>query len=135
MTESDKKLAELLSGASTIAMVGASPNPSRPSNMVMRYLVEHGYDVIPVRPKVKEILGRTCYGSLEEIPRKVDVVDVFRKADACPAIARSATTIGARLLWLQQGIVSGEAANIARDAGLEVEMDRCIKTFHQKLIP
>jgi hypothetical protein len=133
MMESDEKLAEFLSDARTIALVGASPNPSRPSNNVMQYLLEHGYDVIPVRPKVKEVLGRDCFGSLEEIPRRIDIVNVFRKSDACPAVARSAVTIGAGMVWLQQGIISEEAAAIAGGAGLEVVMDRCIKVVHQEL--
>lgn len=133
MSLNDEQLAELLSAARTIAVVGASPNPSRPSNVVMGYLVEKGYDVIPVRPKVKEIMGRRCYAELGDIPAAPDIVDVFRRADACPDIARSAAAAGARMLWLQEGIVSDEAARIAREAGMAFVMDRCIKTAHRDL--
>jgi hypothetical protein len=133
MTENEEKMTRFLSGVRTIALVGASPNPSRPSNTVMRYLIGKGYDVIPVRPKVSKVLDRTCYSSLEEIPHEVDIVDVFRKPEACPEVARSAVAIRARMLWLQLGIVSEDAARIAGEAGLEVVMDRCIKTVHEEL--
>ncbi len=129
----DREMAELLQRARVVAVVGASPRPERPSNMVSRYLLEHGYDVVPVRPKVHEILGRPCYGSLEEVPGHVDIVDVFRRPEACVDIARSAVAIGADTLWLQQGIVSEEAERIAVEGGLKVVMDRCIKVVHQRL--
>lgn len=122
-----------MAGAHVIAVVGASPNPDRPSHRVSRYLLEHGFDVIPVRPRVKEILGRHCYASLEEITAPVDIVDVFRRPEACPDIARAAVAIGVRTLWLQEGIVSEEAASIAREGGLQVVMDRCTQKVHQQL--
>jgi len=123
----------ILAEARVIAVVGASPNPNRPSNDVARYLIEQGFEVIPVRPKVSEILGRPCYATLEEIPVSVDLVDVFRRAEACPDIARSAVAIGARALWLQEGIVSQEAAGIARAGGLRVVMDLCVKKVHHDM--
>lgn len=127
------RIKAILADDRAVAVVGASPNPSRPSYKVMRFLLENGYRVIPVRPRVKEILGQPCYGSLAEIPEEIGIVDVFRRPDACPAVAAEAVTVGARTLWLQQGIVSVEAAAIARAAGLEVVMDRCIKVAHQEL--
>lgn len=133
MVIDEERLSAALVSAGVIAVVGASPNPARPSNMVMTYLVDQGYDVIPVRPKVSEIIGRPCYPSLEDIPRHVDIVDVFRRAEACPDVARSAVTIGAGMLWLQEGIISEEAARIAEEGGLTVVMDRCIKVVHQDL--
>ncbi len=133
MGMTEQTLSSILGAARVIAVVGASPNPGRPSHQVARYLIEHGFDVVPVRPKVKEILGRKCYGSLEEIPVRVDIVDVFRKPEACPDVARSAVAVGANVLWLQEGIISEEAARIAREGGLEVVMDACIKKVHQQL--
>lgn len=122
----------ILGDARTIAVVGASPNPARPSHMVARYLMDNGYRVIPVRPRVSEILGQRCYEQLKDIPVPVDIVDVFRKPEACPAVARSAVAIGARILWLQEGIISEEAAAIASAGGLAVIMDYCIMVAHKK---
>ncbi|MFA5802362.1 MAG: CoA-binding protein [Thermoleophilia bacterium] len=130
----DEKLRLILVEARCIAVVGASPNPARPSNIVARYLLEKGYEVIPVRPKVSQILGRRCYSSLSEIEVPVDIVDVFRRAEACPDIARAAVAIGARVLWLQEGIISEEAAAIARDGGLDVVMDLCTRKVHERLL-
>src|SRR5215210_3792266 len=101
--------AEILSETHTIALVGASPNPSRPSNQVMRYLLEQGYRVIPVRPAVREVLGVACVESLAAIDEPVDLVDVFRRAEACPEVADQAVAAGVGALWLQLGIVSREA--------------------------
>jgi hypothetical protein len=132
--QSDEKLRLILAEAKSIAVVGASPNPARPSNAVARFLLQKDYDVIPVRPKVSKILGRPCYSSLEEIGRPVDIVDVFRKAEACPDIARAAVATGAKVLWLQEGIISEEAAAIARDGGLAVVMDECTRKVHERLL-
>ncbi|MBE0429287.1 MAG: CoA-binding protein [Thermoleophilia bacterium] len=129
----DEKMGSILRARATVAVVGASPNPKRPSHAVMRYLIEHGFNVIPVRPRVSEILDQRCFGSLEEIPVPVDIVDVFRKAEACPEVARSAVAIGARVLWLQEGIVSEDAAEIARQGGLDVVMDRCTMREHLRI--
>jgi predicted CoA-binding protein len=107
-------------------MVGASSNPARPSFGVMRFLLRRGFHVIPVSPNEVEVQGQRAYASLEEIPEQVDIVDVFRRADATPPIADSAVAIGAKALWLQLGIASEEAARRAKDGGLTVVMDRCI---------
>ncbi|MHB8859855.1 MAG: CoA-binding protein [Thermoleophilia bacterium] len=123
----------IMAKARVIAIVGASPNPDRPSHKVAAYLIEQGFEVIPVRPKVKEILGRRCYGSLEEIPGKIDIVDVFRRPEACPDVARAAVAAGAGALWLQEGIVSQEAARIAREGGLAIVMDLCTQKVHQHM--
>ncbi|MHB9112431.1 MAG: CoA-binding protein [Thermoleophilia bacterium] len=124
----------IVADSRVIAVVGASPNPARPSYMVASYLIDNGFVVIPVRPKVKTILGCECYGSLAEIRVKVDIVDVFRKPEACPDIARAAVEAGAGALWLQEGIISEDAAGIARDGGLRVVMDLCIKKVHAELL-
>lgn len=97
------------------------------------YLIENGFEVIPVRPKVGEILGRKCYGSLEEVPVKIDVVVVFRRPEACPEIALAAVRAGVSALWLQEGIISEGAARIAREGGLRVVMDQCIKKVHARM--
>jgi len=134
MDAAQQAIAEtILADSRVIAVVGASPNPARPSYIVASYLIENGFEVVPVRPKVSEILGRTCYGSLEEIPFQVDVVDVFRRSEACPEIARAAVAAGAGSLWLQEGIISEEAAGIAREGGLRVVMDLCIKKVHAEI--
>lgn len=135
MASLEDRIESIIAGIRVIAVVGASPNPGRPSHMVMSYLIENGFQVIPIRPKVKEILGRTCYENLMEVPLPVDVVDVFRKAEACPGIAGAAVAIGAKTLWLQEGIVSDEAARIAREGGLQVVMNQCIKKVHQEMKP
>ncbi len=135
MDNTEEIAAAIVAGARVIALVGASPNRDRPSNIVARYLISHGFEVMPVRPKVKEILGRTCYAGLRDIPDAVDIVDVFRKPEACPDIAREAVTIGAKVLWLQEGIVSDEAARIAHSGGLQVVMDRFIKKVHEEMKP
>ncbi len=133
MARDDDRLRKILTGARVVAVVGASPNPARPSNVVARYLLEQGYEVVPVRPAVKEILGRRCYPGLREVPGPIDVVDVFRRPEACPRVAREAAEAGARVLWLQEGIESDEAAAIAAGAGMEFVSDLCIKKAHQRL--
>ena len=123
--------AEILAGARTIAVVGASPKPHRPSHGVMRYLLEQGYDVIPVRPVgCDEVLGIPCARSVVEIDRRVDLVDVFRRPEACPDVARDAVAAGAGAVWLQLGIVSAEARRIAEEAGLDYVEDQCTKIVH-----
>jgi uncharacterized protein len=116
--------------ARTIAIVGLSPNRLRPSFFVGQYLQYRGYRIVPVNPTVSEILGETSYPSLKAIPFPVDVVDVFRAPSAAPAIAEEAAAVGAKALWLQFGVISPEAAEIARNAGLDVVMDRCMKIEH-----
>lgn len=133
MELTDDNLRWILASSPVIAMVGASPNPARPSNRVMKFLLDCGFDVIPVRPKVNEIMGKRCFASLDDITAKVDIVDVFRKPEACAGVARAAVAIGARILWLQEGIVSDDAAAFAHQGGLEVVMDRCIMKVIQNL--
>ncbi len=124
----DAEIAPLLRTARRIAVIGASSRPFRPSHGVMAALLRAGYDVVPVSPRETEVLGRRCYPDLAaavEAEGAVDIVDVFRNAEACPAHAREAVAAGAGCLWLQLGIVSWEAARIATEGGLQVVMDRC----------
>jgi predicted CoA-binding protein len=118
----------------TIAMVGLSADPMRPSHFAAIYMQSEGYDIVPVNPRYagERILGQLVYAALEEIPRPVQIVDVFRRAEEVPAIAHSAITIGANVLWMQLGVINEEAARIAREAGLEVVMDRCVKIEHAR---
>ncbi len=122
----------LLGNAGTVAVVGLSPNVLRPSNFIGFYLQRHGYRMVPVNPREKEILGQTCYPSLKAIPFHVDIVDVFRASDAVPEIAREAAAIKAGAIWLQFGVISLEGARIAEEAGVEVVMDRCMKVEHAR---
>ena len=124
--------AEILREARTIAMVGASPNHARPSNQVMRYLLEQGYDVIPVRPEgCDTVLGVRCVRTLAEIARPIDLVDVFRRPEFTPDVAREAVAAGAGALWLQLGIVSRESRRIAEEAGLDYVEDACMAVVHR----
>lgn len=113
--------------ARVIAVVGASPDPDRPSYDVMSALVARGYDVIPVRPGCGSILGRPCVASIAKIDRPIDIVDVFRRPEAVPEVARQAAAVGAKTLWLQEGIVSPEARAIANEAGMNYVENRCLK--------
>src|SRR5256714_8192082 len=130
---SDQELTQLLTDAATIAMVGASSNPDKASHGIMRKLQRAGYRVIPVNPKETEILGERSYASLLDIPERIDIVDVFRRAEDTPGIADEAVTIGAKALWLQTGIVNDDAAARARAGGLTVVMDLCIGATHSLL--
>ena len=128
-----RRPAEILAEARTIAVVGASPKPDRPSHGVMRYLLEQGYRCIPVRPRgCDEVLGVPCVHSLAEIEEPIDLVDVFRRPEACPEVAREAVAAGARSLWLQLGIVSPEARRIADAAGIDYVEDECTKIVHAR---
>ncbi len=115
-----------------IAIVGLSSNELRPSNFVGLYMQRHGYEIIPVNPREKEILGQTCYPSVSDIPGSVDVVDVFRASDAVPEIAEETVAIGAPFLWLQFGVISESGVNIATAGGVRVIMDRCLKIEHAR---
>ena len=126
-------LRRVLQGNRVIAVVGLSPNWNRASFFAAKYMLEHGYTVIPVNPGATEILGRKCYPDLASIPQPVDLVDVFRKpADATP-IAQEAIRLGAKCLWLQLGVINREAADKASAAGLDVVMDRCVKIEYARL--
>lgn len=123
----------ILRDAKTIAVVGLSGNPDKPSYGIAQALQHYGYRVIPVNPREEQVLGEKSYAALGEIPVPVDIVNVFRRADQTPPIAAEAVAIGAKCLWLQSGIVSEEAAAIAREGGLLVIMDHCIMVEHRKL--
>src|SRR3954451_8378941 len=130
---SDQQLKQLLTEATTIAMVGASSNPDKASHGIMQKLQRAGYRVIPVNPKETEILGERSYPSLIDVPERIDIVDVFRRAEDTPGIADDAVTTGAKALWLQTGIVSEDAAARAKAGGLIVVMDACIGATHSLL--
>jgi predicted CoA-binding protein len=124
----------LLRSAKTIAVVGLSNRRSRPSYGVSEYMQSSGYRIIPVNPNETEILGEKSWASLEEIPEHVDIVDIFRRPECVPVIVDSAIRIGAKGIWMQEGVVNDEAAGKARAAGLEVVMDRCILKEHRKML-
>jgi uncharacterized protein len=132
----DRELRILLGDARTIAVVGLSSKPDRPSHSVAAYLQRHGYRIVPVNPKETEVLGERAYATLLEIPADlhVDVVDVFRRAEVTPEVARDAAAIGARVLWLQEGIVNEEAGRIAEEAGMELIMGVCIRHTRERVM-
>jgi len=123
---------EVLGNAKTIAVVGLSPNPMRPSNPVAQYMQRHGYRIVPVNPNEQEILGEQCYPSLSDIPFPVDIVDVFRQPEAVLPIAEEAVKIGAKAIWLQLGVISPQGVAIAERGGLTVVMDLCIMVEHRR---
>lgn len=129
----DVELRSILGEARTIAVVGLSANPLRDSYEIAEYLQSKGYRIIPVNPNETEILGEVCYPTLLEVPEDVDVVDVFRRAKHTPEIAEQAVAIGAKVLWLQDGIVDDDARRIAEDAGMSVIMGVCIRTERRRL--
>ncbi|MBI2799339.1 MAG: CoA-binding protein [Gammaproteobacteria bacterium] len=126
-------LRRILAGAKTVAVVGLSANWQRPSNFAAKYMQAHGYRVIPVNPAYTTVLGERCYPSLAAIPEPIDMVDCFRASAEITALAREAIAVGAKVLWMQLGVINVEAAVIARAAGLEVVMDRCVKIEHARL--
>jgi uncharacterized protein len=129
----DRELRALMGDSHTIAVVGLSSKPWRDSYRVAAYLQRAGYRIIPVNPKETEVLGEKAYASLLDVPDPVDVVDVFRRAELTPAVARESVQIGAKALWLQLGIVSEEAARIAEEGGLSVIMGICLMNEHGRL--
>lgn len=134
MPEADiETLRRILATSRTIAIVGLSANWFRPSYFAAKYMIEHGYTVIPVNPQYPEVLGQKCYASLREIPGKVDIVDCFQKTERIVPLAEDAIAIGAKVLWQQIGVVNEEADRIARAAGLDSVMDRCVKIEHGRL--
>jgi uncharacterized protein len=122
----------ILRQARTIAMVGLSSNPFRPSHFAAIYMLAEGYEVIPVNPREQEVLGRRSYPSLRDIPVPVDIVDIFRDPQAVPPIVEEAIAIGAKVIWMQLGVINEQAAHQARAAGLEVVMDACVKIEHAR---
>jgi len=130
---SDEELKQILTAATTIAIVGASSDPDKESYGIMQKLQKAGYRVIPVNPRETEILGERSYPSLVDVPERIDIVDVFRRAEDAPGIADEAATIGAKVLWLQSGISSEEAAERATKGGLVTVMDTCIGATHSLL--
>jgi predicted CoA-binding protein len=128
-----KTLRRVLTEFKTVAMVGLSADWSRPSNFAAKYLIDHGFTVIPVNPKYDQILGQKCYPDLQSIPVPIDIVDLFQRVERIPPFVDAAIEIGAKLLWLQLGIVDELQAQKARDAGLEVVMDRCMKIEYARL--
>jgi predicted CoA-binding protein len=131
---SDEMMKNILLSAKTVASVGLSSNPMKASYGVDLYLQNKGYRIIPVNPTADEILGEKAYPDLESIPDKIDVVQVFRRPEDVPAVVADAIKIGAKVVWMQEGIVNEEAAQTAREAGLQVVMDACMRGTHQRLI-
>lgn len=123
---------DILTNYKTIAVVGLSSNPARPSHGVTQYMQESGYRIIPVNPNETEVLGEKSYASLEDVPHKIEIVDIFRRAEDVPPVVDSAIGAGAKVVWMQSGIENAEAAEKARAAGLTVVMDACILVEHQK---
>jgi len=117
----------------TIAVVGISDDPERPSHYVASFLETRGYNIIPVNPNLQEWEGKKCYPDLRSIPVKVDIVDIFRRSEAVPPIVDEAIAIKAKVVWMQKGIINEEAAAKAQDAGIEVVMDRCMKIDYKRL--
>jgi uncharacterized protein len=133
-TPPSEEIKKIVQNAKRIAVVGLSPKPHRESNNVARYLLEQGYDVIPVNPGQTEILERTCYKTLEDIPFDIDVADLFLNPIRIPPVVDQCIRIGVKTIWMQLGIVHNEAASKARKAGLEVVMNRCMMREHQKIM-
>lgn len=129
----DRELRHLLDETKTIAVVGLSDRPERPSYHVASYLREQGYHIIPVNPTITEFMGEKAYPTLRDVPVPVDMVDVFRRPDAVPEVVRDAIAIRAKTIWLQDGVVHQAAAEEARQAGLQVIMDKCILKEHQRV--
>lgn len=133
MQDDIQTLRRILHDNRVIAVVGLSANWYRPSFFAAKYMLQHGYTIIPVNPAYAEVLGQKCYASLRDIPQKVDIVDCFRKTGEILPIAADAIAIGARVLWQQLGVVNVEAAKKAEAAGLDSVMDRCVKIEHARL--
>lgn len=131
--QADTEIARILDECRKIAVVGVSPKPERDSHRVARYLMEQGYEVIPVNPGQREILGLPCYGNLEEIPFQVDMADLFLNPARVPAVVEQAVRKRVPVIWMQLGVVHAEAAARARAAGLRVVMDRCVMAEHKRL--
>jgi len=129
----DEDIADILRRYRRVAVVGLSKDPAKASHRVAAYLIENGYDVVPVNPSCDEVLGRRCHPDLRSVPGRIDVVDIFRPAADVPPIVADAIAIGARAVWMQQGIVNNEAAERAASAGLRVVMNRCMMVEHRRV--
>ena len=129
-----EKIRRILQNSKTVAVVGLSPKPDRPSHQVAAYLMDAGYTIIPVNPGQDIILGLTCYPNLRAVPVPVDMVDIFRRSDAVAPVVEEAIAIDAKYIWMQEGVINEEAATKAEAAGLEVIMDRCTKIDHMNLL-
>ena len=134
MINDDNQIRRILTDYMNIAVVGLSPDRYRASNSVAIYLLEHGYNVIPVNPSIDEVLGLRSYDSLDEIPVAIDIVDVFRRSEHVPDIAREAVETGAKVLWTQLGVISPDGTEIAETSGLKVVQDRCTAIEHRRLV-
>jgi predicted CoA-binding protein len=130
----DKLMKEILSSAKTVASVGISGNEQKVSNSIGVFLMDHGYHLIPVNPTADEILGQKSYPNLTSVPEKIDVVQVFRRPEDVPPVVDEAIKVGAKVVWMQEGIVNEVAAKQAREAGLQVVMDACMRVTYQRLI-
>jgi predicted CoA-binding protein len=131
---SDEMMKDILLTSKTVASVGLSGNPEKVSYGVGAFLMDHGYQVIPVNPTVDEILGQKSYSDLASVPGKIDVVQIFRRPEDVPPVVEEAIKAGAKVVWMQEGIVNEEAAKKAREAGLKVVMDACMRATYQRLI-
>lgn len=129
----ERNVADILRKSRTVAVVGISDKEERDSHKVARYLKAHGYRIIPVNPKLTEVLGEICYPDLRSVPEHIDVVDIFRSIEAIPGIVEEAVAVGANVVWMQLGLQHEDAARKARDAGLSVVMNKCIKIEHSQL--
>lgn len=129
----DNAIFELLKKYNTIAVVGLSDNPMRPSYQVASYLADHGFKIFPVNPNYKNILGLECHPDLKSVPSKVDIVDIFRRSEYVDDIVKQSIEIGAKVVWMQLGVINHEAAKKAQRHGLKVIMDRCIKIEHRRI--
>jgi hypothetical protein len=134
MAESADAIAEILKKHKTIAVVGLSSNPMRPSYGVTEYMQSEGYKIIPVNPNEREVLGEKSYARLEDVPEKIEIVDIFRRAEEVAAVVESAIRVGAKAVWMQSGIENAEAAEKARAAGLVVVEDACILVEHRRRV-
>ena len=123
---------KILTEYRNITVVGLSPNPERPSHQIASYLAEQGYNIIPVNPSAQQILGRTGYPDLSSIPEPVEVVDIFRRSEEVMPIVEEAIKVGAKAIWMQEGLINEEAAAKAREAGLMVVMDKCMRKEHKR---
>ena len=130
----DKTMKDILLSTKTIASVGLSSNTEKESYWIVSYLKDQGYHIIPVNPTATEILGEKAYPNLESVPEKIDVVQVFRKSEDVPPVVEDAIKVGAKVIWMQEGIVNEEAARKAQEAGLQVVMDACMRATHRRLI-